>query len=490
MWNLAALLAAAQPRVAIIGSGVSGASAAHFLRELRPDARIVVFERDARAGGRARTRLWDRDGPLLDEGATSISSLNRYLVGWMDMLNISRTDTPASELGIYDGSEIVFRADPSSSLFAARVLWRYGLSPLRLRDTLRATVANLTKLYDLQQRGAHFRTPARMLADVGLYEATQRTARDDLRAAGVDERFVREFVDGANRDNYLQSSAELNSLVNQVSLAGAALEGSVFRVAGGVQRLVEGVLGASGARLELGTSVFAVERAAGAAGFTLVSNSSRRTSGSGSAALSREAFDAVVIAAPLEASALRVRVESIADPPRGRPFVRTHVTFVEAAGLNASRFGAQASRAIGQLLTVDADSEVEFTAIGMCALLPPAASPPARSEAAQAQRRAIWKLFSKRALSDGQLDALFQGRTARTRRVVWDRPGAYPRLGPTSVWPPFELAPGLAYAGAMESPVSCMETQAIAGRNAALLVAKALPKRQLGVLPATQGQLQ
>lgn len=35
------------------------------------------------------------------------------------------------------------------------------------------------------------------------------------------------------------------------------------------------------------------------------------------------------------------------------------------------------------------------------------------------------------------------------------------------------MAPaGVAYAGALESPVSCMETQAIAGRNAALLVAE------------------
>lgn len=42
-----------RPNVAIVGAGIGGSAASHFLRELLGDeAGIVVFERAAKAGGR------------------------------------------------------------------------------------------------------------------------------------------------------------------------------------------------------------------------------------------------------------------------------------------------------------------------------------------------------------------------------------------------------------------------------------------------------
>lgn len=42
-----------RPSVAIVGAGIGGSAASHFLRELLgDDAEIVVFERAAKAGGR------------------------------------------------------------------------------------------------------------------------------------------------------------------------------------------------------------------------------------------------------------------------------------------------------------------------------------------------------------------------------------------------------------------------------------------------------
>ena len=66
--------------VGIIGSGVAGAATAHFLRESRPDLRVIVFERDAVIGGRARTV--DLGGRRVDLGATAISTLNQYLLNF------------------------------------------------------------------------------------------------------------------------------------------------------------------------------------------------------------------------------------------------------------------------------------------------------------------------------------------------------------------------------------------------------------------------
>ena len=69
-------------------------------------------------------------------------------------------------------------------------------------------------------------------------------------------------------------------------------------------------------------------------------------------------------------------------------------------------------------------------------------------------------------LSDSQMDRLFRSRS-EIERVVWR---AYPVLGPSSVWPPFELARGLYYPNAMESAVSTIETEAVAARNAVALL--------------------
>jgi phytoene dehydrogenase-like protein len=502
-WTIAVAIVAASPspappRVAIIGSGVSGASTAYHLAKAHPGINLTVFERDGQAGGRARTSAWPSasggfaDAPpvLIDEGATSVSSFNRYIVGWMAEFNITAASSPAAQLAVWDECEVAWRADLDSAFFSARMVMRYGLTPLRLRELLRTTVANLTAVYQLQATRVAFDSPAALYDALGLLGAARRGAAFELAALGIDGRFIAELVDGAARCNYLQSSAQLSSLVNLVSLAGASAAGSVFRLKGGTQPLVAAVLRGSGAQLRLGAEVVSIERAAPDQPLTL----SWREAGKWLSRTHAEQFDAVVIAAPLEASPLRLSVAGVADVPRARPFVQTHATFVEAAGLSAARFGADAARTVGDVFTTDkADAEsrdqkcaakfVPFVSIGLNALLPLADGSAGWDDlehARAAGQRGVWKVFSKAALSDSQLDSLFDGRERRrVKRVVWEAPGAYPRLGPSSpaAWPRFALARGLIYAGAAESAVSCLETQAIAGRNAALLVGAELALR-------------
>ena len=90
----------------------------------------------------------------------------------------------------------------------------------------------------------------------------------------------------------------------------------------------------------------------------------------------------------------------------------------------------------------------------------------------------VYKLFSSRPLDEPTLSHIFDERH-RTIRLDWK--AAYPRLQPTpasTTWPPFEIPLGdggasLVYVAAMESAVSCMETQVIAAKNAALRIARA-----------------
>ena len=65
-------------RVAVVGAGVGGCTAAYFLRQLASDSlEVHVFERDTVGG---RTDVIEYDGHKYECGASEIHSSNRYLV--------------------------------------------------------------------------------------------------------------------------------------------------------------------------------------------------------------------------------------------------------------------------------------------------------------------------------------------------------------------------------------------------------------------------
>jgi len=78
-----------------------------------------------------------------------------------------------------------------------------------------------------------------------------------------------------------------------------------------------------------------------------------------------------------------------------------------------------------------------------------------------ATRHPIYKVFSRETLTDEQISELF-AKPSEVERFVWL---AYPVLKPSQQWPPFRLGRRIYYANAMESAVSTMETEAVAGRN-------------------------
>ena len=93
--------------VGIVGSGVAGAATAHFLRESRPDLRVIVFERDALIGGRARTvDLGGRRVDLRSHSNLDAESVPPQLYGRHE----ARERWGPSTLAIYDGAAFASRA--------------------------------------------------------------------------------------------------------------------------------------------------------------------------------------------------------------------------------------------------------------------------------------------------------------------------------------------------------------------------------------------
>jgi glycine/D-amino acid oxidase-like deaminating enzyme len=385
--------------VGIIGSGMAGASTAHFLRELRPDLRVVVWERDAIVGGRARTA--DLGGRRVDLGATAISTLNQYLLSFTAGMRRANGNG-SSTLGIYDGAGFRFRSREGALPLAAHLTARYGPSWLKVLPMVKATASNLSRIYDLQRRGVAFRTPASLLGALGLYELTQVSAYEYLHS--LPRAFVEEFIDGASRDNYGQDGS-LNAFADLVSLAGAGLAGDVFSLEGGTAQIPQSFLASSGAEVRLRTRVDAARLRPGNY-YAVVDSTGRETR-----------VDALVVATPIEFTNMSL-------PPdvryRPRPYQATCVALA-AGRLSRRVFGPRAGE-LDTVLTVD-PADVRFSCVG--------------AHGAVAGGDPIYKVMSRQRLSDAELDTyVFERRSSTVVR----RTGTPPV--PTRNWIPRPGVPG------------------------------------------------
>merc|ERR1712048_805907 len=84
--------------------------------------------------------------------------------------------------------------------------------------------------------------------------------------------------------------------------------------------------------------------------------------------------------------------------------------------------------------------------------------------------RNVYKVFSSAPLNASLLNDIFINASEEQEQIVWR---AYPELQPSGPWPSFRLHSNshgaVYYVNAMESPVSCMETEAVGAKNVALL---------------------
>ena len=103
--------------VAVIGSGIGGASVSHFLHAQKSSKivyNITVFERDDKVGG--RTRSVSYFGREYDAGAAVIHQKNLYLKNMSKLLGLEETMEHYDErdgFGIFDGHQFVYKSSPS-----------------------------------------------------------------------------------------------------------------------------------------------------------------------------------------------------------------------------------------------------------------------------------------------------------------------------------------------------------------------------------------
>ncbi len=437
--------------IAIVGAGIAGCSTAWFLHQgLGERADITVYESDARVGGRLATV--DVGGTPVEAGGTIIHETNRYMAGFVEQLSLERVAPHQGDgggggdsVGVWDGHTLVFRTHDSALRTRLAAVRRYGLlAPLRMQRAVGRSVDKWNGIYERLEGGRGFDSPAEMLRDLGLDDMLDRDGRRWLNDSGVRGRFVDEYASAVGRIMYGQD-VSMHAFATSIALAGAGLAGDLFSVGGGNRRVCEGLLRKAGATLNTNAQITGLSRTDERAGYALQLSDDRS-----------HRYDVVVLATPGGPSALELTtLELPACALRQRPFQTTWATFVEGT-VRPDTFGLTSAGELPDTVLTVEDAAIPFSSLGLVGASPEGA--------------AIYKLFTREQPTEPLLDQIFARRTA-TEQVCWQ---AYPVLRPGGDLPPFRLAERLYWANAMEFATSTMETEAVAARNVANLVAAEL----------------
>ncbi|XP_009319215.1 PREDICTED: prenylcysteine oxidase 1 [Pygoscelis adeliae] len=175
-----------------------------------------------------------------------------------------------------------------------------------------------------------------------------------------------------------------------------------------------------------------------------------------------DTYDIVVIAAPLSRKMANITFKNF-DPPVPEfpnPYHQTVTTLVHGR-LNASFFGYRDPSAfhLGAIFTTE-NPKLFVNSLGVVSPVEDVGGegkPPSPS--------AVWKVFSKEALTKEQLSLLFSSYDS-VKAKSWL---AYPRYSPPEKCPPVILHDKIYYLNGIERAASAVEMSAIAAKNAALL---------------------
>ncbi|KAI5123737.1 hypothetical protein M0805_000330 [Coniferiporia weirii] len=445
-------------KIAIIGSGAGGSSAAFWAAKARMRSGVAVevdvYERSSYAGGRSTTVYPYGDTTLdpVELGASIFVTANKNLWRAVEEFNLTRHkfDDEDDATGFWDGEQFVFIMSGRKGLYgwldSIKAVWRYGYSsPTKTKQIVKDMVSKFVELYS--PSSPSWSNITELVSELGWEELVAQTAAEHFDLQGVSLRFSREVIEAATRVNYGQNIDKIHAVEGAISIAASG----AASVKGGNFQIFENFLTRSGATLRFNTSVVSISEKNGA---WVVKTSSGESA----------TYNDVIIAAPFHSTGIKVTTSSSVFGPGSalevppQPYVHLHVTLLTttAAHPDPAYFGLKPGAKVPQTVLTTYEGvrhggkEPEFNSLSYHGPIAPG------------REEYVVKIFSKESLSDEWLRAVFGDKVGWILRKEWD---AYPVLPPTSTFPSPVLAPGLYYVNSFEPFISTMETETISSRN-------------------------
>ncbi|KAG6919572.1 hypothetical protein DXG01_004235 [Tephrocybe rancida] len=435
----------AVPRIAIIGAGAGGSSAAFWISKVKErfgvSVEVDVYEKESYIGGRSIT-VYPYDNtslPPLELGASIFVAANKNLWRASDEFNLTRREfSTGGRTAIWDGEELLFTFG-DGWWDTLKAMWRFGIaSPKRTQQIVNAAVEKYLTIYSPE--APQWDNISDLSLALGYSDMVNVTAASFFAQSGVARRFAFELIEGATRVNYGQNLDNIHGVGGTLSLATDGAKG----IEGGNFQVFEQFLKRSGADIHLNTHVTEISEAPSpSSGWDVKST------------LGTKQYKAVILAAPFHSTGIAIP-PSLAESIPEQPYVHLHVTLLTTTSPtpDPAYFGESTASALSEMTLTTYEGvrngrkEPEFNSLSYHGLV----------------RDGEWavKIFSKARISDELLVRLFQGQVGWVYRKEWD---AYPELKPTTTFPPVKVDHGFYYVNAFEPLISTMETETVAARN-------------------------
>ncbi|KAL8932772.1 MAG: hypothetical protein Q9211_006131, partial [Gyalolechia sp. 1 TL-2023] len=197
-------------------------------------------------------------------------------------------------LGVWDGEEFAFTQSDASNEYwnIAKLLWKYGYSPVRTQSLMKKTVGAFLKMY--RPPYFPFTSISETASELGLLRATAVTGQEFLEASGVSKHFAHDIIQASTRVNYAQNLNQIHGLETMVCMA---IEGAMS-VQGGNWQIFHNMILSSGATLLLNTSVTSMTRDSTSNTYAIKSATQANNAFSTDEQDNEATYHAIILAAP------------------------------------------------------------------------------------------------------------------------------------------------------------------------------------------------
>lgn len=448
---------------------------------------ITVYERSGYVGGRSTTvNVYDDPTEPVELGASIFVEVNRNLVSAVKRFGLSTEDAGAARpkessetLGVWDGEGFVFVQSNGGYYWwsIAKLIWRYGMTPLRTQRLMKQTVGKFLKMYEFPY--FPFRSLSQTAFDLGLTAITATPGNKFLMENQISGPFATDIIQASTRVNYGQNLGSIHGLETMVCMA----TDGAMAVNGGNWQIFDGMLRAAGAKVMLNTSVSGIShRKGGAYDVQYQPVNSLDVENEGSQV---DEYDTVVLAAPLQFSGIDLS-RALTNLPDRIPYVELHVTlFASPHKLSPLAFNLAGGSSVPEIVLTtlpdgadrgksgDEAGPVGFFSIStLRKIANPAATPP--------RMEYLYKVFSPQPLTSefmarllgvpvpgGDLSTFATEDVSWLYEKIWH---SYPYLSPRVTFDDPQLDWNLWYTSGIESFISTMETSSLMGQNVARLM--------------------
>ncbi|XP_078406711.1 prenylcysteine oxidase 1-like [Cetorhinus maximus] len=441
-------------KIAIVGAGIGGSSAAYFLRrEFGHNVKIDVYEKGT-IGGRLATVTVN--GQQYEIGGSVIHPLNLHMQDFVKHLGLKHRKGVPEKVALFNGEQFVFEESDWYLQDLFKMWWRYGFSLLRLQMWVEEIVEKFMRIYKYQSHGYAFSTVEEMLQSLGgerFINMTRRPVAETLQELGISQRFIDEIVAAITRVNYGQS-ATIPAFVGAVSIAG--VQAGLWAVEGGNKLVCSQLLDSAKAHVIHATVTSISLHPSGDNSLYQVKYENEDEGG-------YDFYDIVVIATPLHQETTNITFSDLTPPVTDFPGHYQHMIVSIVHGyLNSSYFGFPDPKLfpIAAIVTTDSPKLFMFSTSSICPV-----NITSNYRRKPTQEAAVWKVFSPSPLTKEQLKTLFRSYYS-VQVTDWL---AYPLYTSVKEIPPIILHDNLYYLNGIEWTASSMEMSAIAAKNIALL---------------------